>query len=347
MNYCTLFDSNYLSRGLTMYYSLIKYCPQSILYIVCLDDNLYQFLLEKKLTGITPIHLKEIEASYKELELAKQNRSYVEYIFTLSPVIALFILKKFPDNRVITTLDADIYFFSDPSVLFKDFDSFSILVTPHRFNKNLIFLEKYGKYNVSFQTFKNDEIGISCLNKWKNDCIDWCYDRYEVIKFADQKYLDEWAVLYPGLKEFKIGSGVAPWNIKDKYITLDSRGNILYRGEHLIFYHFHGLRNLPDNLLSLGLKGYQVINRKKIIKHIYTEYINKLANIPDISYTGNNQIKRTMHLTFGKKIHYWFLVDLYKYRYGTLMHVFNFSFLLYLYSTIKCFIKNRTTLKIH
>jgi hypothetical protein len=304
-------------------------------------------MTENHLIGITPILLNEIETCYKELVFAKKNRSYVEYIFTLSPVIALFILEKFPDIKMITTLDADIYFFSDPSVLFKDADSFSIAITPHHFNKNLRFLNKYGKYNVSFQTFKNDDIGISCLKKWKNDCISWCYDRYEVNKFADQKYLDEWAVLYPGVKEFKIGSGVAPWNIKDKYINLDLNGNILYKSEPIIFYHFHGFRNLPDNLFNLGLKRYLVLNRKKIVKHIYEVYVNELLKINDLSFSGANQIKRTMHLSFGKKINYWFLADLYKYSNGILMRVFNFSALLYLYSTIKCFMKNRTTLKIY
>ena len=111
MNYCTIFDSNYLSRGLAMYKSLMTHCPTFNLYIICLDDKLYQHLLEKQFAGITPIDLNEVEACYKELELAKQNRSYAEYIFTLSPVIALFILEKFPDIKMITTLDADIYFF--------------------------------------------------------------------------------------------------------------------------------------------------------------------------------------------------------------------------------------------
>jgi hypothetical protein len=345
LNFCTLFDSNYLSRGLAMFNSLIQHCPNSNLFIICLDDILYQYLLDKQLAGITPIQLKEVEAFYKELEPAKQNRSYVEYIFTLSPIIALYVLEKYPKIKMVTTLDADIYFFSDPSVLFEGEDSFSVAVTPHRFNKNKRFMEKYGKYNVSFQSFKNDEIGISCLKKWKNDCIDWCYDRYEVNKFADQKYLDEWDKLFPNVKEFKIGSGVAPWNIKNNDLTLDLDGNLLYRDEPLIFYHFNGLRNLHDNYLSLSPVGCVVIKRNKIIKYLYSKYVNELAEIPDISVEGNNKIRRTMHLNFGKKIYFWFLADLYKYRDGSLVQVFNFSSILYLLTTIKSFIKNQAKLK--
>ena len=124
LNFCTLFDSNYLSRGLAMYKSLIRYCPTANLYIICLDDKLYNYLDQENYPNIIPFSLKEVEASFDELQIAKQNRTYVEYIFTLSPIIALFIFKRFPHLKMVTTLDADIYFFSDPSVLFHDSDSF-------------------------------------------------------------------------------------------------------------------------------------------------------------------------------------------------------------------------------
>lgn len=342
LNFCTLFDSNYLSRGLAMYKSLMAHCPSFNLYIICLDDKLYKYLSENKLMNITAISLSDIEAYYPELKVAKSNRSYVEYIFTLSPVIPLYLLNRFPKIELITSMDADIFFFSDPSVLLRDSDSFSIAITPHRFKPGLKFLEKYGKYNVSFQTFKNNKTGLECLRRWKEECVDWCYDKFESNKFADQKYLDEWVKTYPDVKEFKEGSGVAPWNIRNKDIRLDEKGNILIRDEPLIYYHFHGLRNISDNLLSIGLNEYIVISRKKIIQHIYTRYVKELTEIAKTIYISNNQIKRTMHLGMGKKFHFWFLADLYKFKDGTLIGVFNLSFLLYIYSTIKCFIKNKT-----
>ena len=90
LNFCTLFDSNYLTRGLAMYYSLIKHCPDSNLFIVCLDDKLYDYLNRAQLNKITIIQLCEVEAHFPDLAIAKQNRTYVEYIFTLSPAIALY-----------------------------------------------------------------------------------------------------------------------------------------------------------------------------------------------------------------------------------------------------------------
>jgi len=323
LNFATIFDSNYLSRGLAMYNSLVMFCPSAKLFIICLDDSLFTYLILKNHPNITPISLKDVEIKYEELGLIKQSRSYVEYIFTLSPFIALYILEKFPEINLITTLDADILFFSDPSVLFNDIESFSIAITPHRFNKYINFLEKYGKYNVSFQSFKNDNIGISCLTKWKSDCINWCFDRYENERFADQKYLDEWPTLYSSLKEFPYGAGVAPWNIRDKDVSLDDNGQILFKNESLVYFHFHGLRNIYSDMYSLGLYEYGVIRRKKIIKYIYLNYIEYLSKVKNDF--PQNQIIRGMHSGLGRFIFTFFLADLYYYRKRQLMHIYNMN----------------------
>jgi len=338
MNFCTIFDSNYLSRGLAMYNSLMKNSPNSELYIVCLDYKLYEFLLECKYTNIIPILLSEIELNNPKLEKAKNNRSYVEYIFTLSPSIPLFLFKKFPHIEMITSLDADVYFFSDPAILFKDANAFSIAVTPHRFTNRMKYLEKYGHYNVSFQTFKNDEIGNTCLMKWENDCIDWCYDKYEKTRFADQKYLDDWVNIYPNVKIFANGSGVAPWNIKDKDITCDDSGSVYYKNDRLIYFHFHGLRNISSNLFSIGLNEYLVTRRTKIIKYLYVNYIKELNMFSESEinkFNRNDKIKRGMKLGVGKYIYYIFLADLYLFKEGKLNRIPNFNFVRYINTLIK------------
>ena len=336
LNFCTLFDSNYLSRGLAMYYSLMKHCAKSNLYVICLDDKLYNYLTEYKLDRIIVVHIKEVEENYKELYIAKQNRSYVEYIFTLSPFIALYILERFPEIKMITTLDADIYFFSDPSVLFTDLDSFSLAITPHRFKSNLKYREKYGIYNVSFQTFKNDKIALECLKKWKEECLDWCYDRYENNKFADQKYLDDWPTLYPMVKEYDKGAGVASWNIKELDISINKNGIIFIKDEPLIFYHFHGVRNISHNWLAIGLNEYRVFQRNKLIKHIYSQYINTLSELN--KELSNNNITRGTHPRLGKLIFNVFLADLYYYKNGKLIRIINLNLFRSIYSHLRQFI---------
>lgn len=333
MNYCTLFDSKYLSRGLTMFNSLMQHSPSSHLYVVCLDDQLFVFLTNNLYSNLTPISLKHIEAYYPELTPAKHNRTYVEYIFTLSPAIALYILEKFPQIDQITTLDADVYFFSDPSPIIKSYEPFSIGITPHNYKKSLMSHLHYGKYNVSFQTFKNNEIGLKCLKKWKQDCIEWCYDRLEGNKFADQKYLDDWTTLYPEVVEYQNGLGIAPWNILNKDIALNEDGKIYINKNQLVYYHFHGLRNITKNIYSLDLAHYLILSRKKIIKHIYLNYIDTLDKIN--AQQNRNKIARTTHPHMGKLFYLIFLADLYSFKHGRLTHIYNLNFLRMFYNYLK------------
>ena len=44
MVFCTLFDSYYLDKGLTLYHSLKKVSDQFKLYIFCFDDSSYEVL---------------------------------------------------------------------------------------------------------------------------------------------------------------------------------------------------------------------------------------------------------------------------------------------------------------
>ena len=333
--FCTIFDSNYLSRGLAMYNSLMAHCPDFHLYIVCLDQKLYNTLNESDFLNITAINLMDIESKYPEILIAKNNRSYVEYIFTLSPVIALYTLECFSNVDMITTLDADLFFFSDPSVLFLDKSKFSIAITPHRFKKGLKSWEKYGVYNVSFQSFKNDVFGRACLNKWKRNCIEWCYNQNEAERFADQKYLDKWNEDYLDIKEYVNGSGVSPWNVMNNDISINKLGNVLYKEDPLIYYHFHGVRNISDNFLALGLNEYQVLNRKKIIKNIYEPYVKQLKEIDIDRGLKSNNIKRGMPLGFSKLIYIVFMADLYYYSDGRLVRVYNLSIFRYFYSVMK------------
>jgi len=305
--------------------SLFLHAPDTHLFIICLDDKSFKYFSTNTFSNTTPIPLKEVEAYYDELIPAKNNRTYIEYIFTLSPVLALYIFEKYNYINIITTLDADIFFFSDPSVLFTDFDSYSIGITPHRFDHSLKYLEKYGKYNVSFQTFKNDDIGIACLKKWKDNCIEWCYDKYENNKFADQKYLDDWCDMYQNIKIFNHEGVAAPWNVIDQDISVNNKGVIMIKNEPLIFYHFHGVRNISNTLLSFGLSNYLVIKRTKVVKYIYLPYIQRLLDFQSVIGFGNYKIRRGMHPLLGILTFIIFLGDLYRYKNGRLARIYNLN----------------------
>lgn len=309
--FSTYFDTNYLSRGLVLYDSIKKHCTSFKLYILCLDDNTFNYFFNKacRFPEIITTSMNEIEVHDNELKECKKNRSTIEYYFTLSPCFPLYLLNKY-NLPHICSLDADIMFFSSPEIIFSYLENYSILITPHNFSQDFKSHEIYGLYNVSFQIFKNDTEGLKCLEEWKQQCIDWCYDKLEDSKFADQKYLDDWVYKYDKVLPITIlGSGIAPWNIQLYKIT-SRNSNVFINDRKLIFYHFHGLRILRKNIVYHKLNVYEVMPKRHLVRYIYRPYIkkllsNKLTNDANINRNDNHTKSLLRTLAFEENWFYY------------------------------------------
>ena len=264
-NYCTLFDSNYLTRGLAMYQSLKRHSANFHLYIFAFDSRSYKLLKKLNLLSVTIISLHEFED--KELLEAKKDRTQEEYCWTCTPSIIKYCIKNFNLSSC-TYLDADIYFFSNPDVLIKEMGSKSILITEHRYSPMYKSSLINGIYNVQFLTFKNDINGMKALQWWSNSCIAWCYRRMEDGKMGDQKYLDDWTTRFEGVHVLQhLGGGVAPWNVQQYKLEK--------KPFKLIFYHFQGFKILSNNKVALGFFRF----RKEDIRILYRPYLFHLEKI--------------------------------------------------------------------
>lgn len=277
--FCTYFDRNYLDRGLALYNSLIKHCSPFELWILCMDDDSYRILSKMHLTMVNLIQLSTLEDNDRELLAAKENRSLIEYYFTCTPALPLYLLEKNKQIDIITYLDADLYLFSSIEPLFTEMNSGSILIIGHRFPEILIENEIYGKYNVGLLSFRRDKNGIKCLTRWREQCIEWCYDRIEGNKFADQKYLDTWEEDFSGVIVLKNkGIGTAPWNILNYHFQAEN--DIVYVDEDpLAAYHFHGLKRLGNNIYDTNLIQYQTKPSKVFRQNVYKKYIDELIKV--------------------------------------------------------------------
>ena len=282
LNFCTYFDVNYLSRGLALFQSLKKNCVSFRLFVLCLDEPSY-FAISKiaqNEPNLVAKSLREVESWDKDLLRSKSNRSRIEYYFTLSPILPLYILNSEGPLESIAYLDADLKFFSDPKCLFEELDTGSIFTIEHRFPIHRKKDEIYGRFNVQCQIFKHDSEGVACLERWREQCLEWCYDRLEGSRFADQKYLDEWPDLYKNLVISKnLGAGLAPWNIDGFEIELTNNQQELRVNNHpLVFFHFHSLKKIFGNLYFTGLSNYKVRIPKSIINWLYKPYVIELEN---------------------------------------------------------------------
>lgn len=275
----TFFDKNYLSRGLVLYNSLKEYTSDFELYILCLDDFTKDYFEKNRadFPELKTVQLTDVEENDPELAIAKSNRTRIEYYFTLSPCLPLYLLEKF-NLPHICSLDADVLFLNSPKSHFDKLNDFSIVITPHKFSDEITHLSKFGMYNVSFQIFKNNKIGLACLQKWKEECIEFCGDEYDEVndRFADQKYLDKWLNLYPN-EVFVLNdnvSGLAPWNLNN-YKVEKKVNSFFSNNEQMIFYHFHHFKIFNEEWAANGFDVYKV-KYQKGIDDLYLEYWNKI-----------------------------------------------------------------------
>lgn len=275
LNFCTLFNSHYLSRGLALYESLAKCCDNFHLYIFAFDQKAYDIIKKMAPDNVTLVHLNDLED--EELLGVKHSRTPAEYCWTCTPAVVDHCLSKFGLESC-TYLDADLYFYSCPADLFNETADMSVIITEHRYTPKYDRTVESGIYCVQFVYFKNDARGLEVLKQWRANCIDWCFARHEDNKFGDQKYLDEWPEKYRGVHVLKNhGGGLAPWNVQRYEITDD--GGIGIRevksraSYKLVFYHFHDVRFFKSGKIRFG--GYDLSNvtgvlYKPYIKHLET-----------------------------------------------------------------------------
>jgi len=280
LNFCTLFNSNYLTRGLALYESLTKVCSDFHLYVFAFDDKTYDYLKKINLEHLTVISLKEFED--EKLLGVKSSRSAAEYCWTCTPSTILFAIKKYNLDNC-TYVDADMYFYSDPISLIAEMKGKSVLITEHRYTKEYNQTDTSGKYCVQFITTINTAEGIKVMEWWRNACIDWCYARHEDGKFGDQKYLDNWTTRFSSVHELQhLGGGIAPWNVQ-QYAFEFKNGKIV--GKEIstsnqfeaVFFHFHGLKFFENDFVSLTDSGYEI--SKDVIKLFFTPYVRTLMQI--------------------------------------------------------------------
>lgn len=273
-HFCTYFDSNFLATGLTLYRSLEEQCPEFRLWVLCLDDKCHEVLSNVDFKHIVAVPLCDLEVADPALAGARANRTLIEYYFTCTAAFTLFLLDRNPEIELISYVDADLYFFADPAPIYEEMRGHSVGIIEHRFPESMKKLERYGIYNVGWVSFRRDEPGLACLGLWREQCIEWCYDRLEGDRFADQKYLDPWPGRFSGVRVIQHpGANLAPWNVA-RFKVHSSEGKVLVDNEILLFFHFHGLKKVNGlPLYDTSLGDNRAVLHSTLRKCVYHRYL--------------------------------------------------------------------------
>ncbi len=296
MNFTTLFDSYYLDKGIALYDSLEKVTKDFHLYIFCFDDRSFELLKARRMEHATILHHSDLERETAKLLELKKERSKAEYCWTCTPVTIEYVLNHYPVENC-TYIDSDLYFFSDPQVLFDEIDKAGadIVITEHRFSnswKDRRYLKRSGKYCVEFNYFNRSENAQKALTWWKEKCFEWCYHLYEPERMGDQKYLEKFPGLFEGVHELQhLGGGTAPWNLTQYELVSaggslegnggGGNGEVLLKEKKsgkefpLVFYHFQNIRYLSDHKVNVN----SCTHSKALKDAVYLPYLRKIEQV--------------------------------------------------------------------
>lgn len=279
-SYCTLFDKNYLYQGVALYNSLKRVAGEFELYVLCMDRIAYNMMTQIKSDNLHVISVDDLLTT--ELSVVRERTTHGQFCWVCQPIICQFVLDKFGVDMV-TYLEADSMFFSDPEVLFAELGNKSVSLVPHNYSPGFDQTENAGKFCVQFNAFRNDNCARSVLSYWKDSCF--LYDKIKQLA-PGQTTLDNWPEKFDCVQIINNrGAGVAPWNIQHgKLNMIDSVPYV--DGVPVVFYHYHEYGRYVNGSHELG--HYPLT--RAVVDNFYADYVSEIR--------GAEELVRTIDPTF-------------------------------------------------
>ncbi len=281
--FCTLFDSNYLDKGIVMYRSLVDTGCVFRMYVLAMDERCASVLGSYHYDNLMIISLDKF-INKNGLETIKKQRPVSEFCWTCTSFLIDYVLHEY-NEPVCTYIDADLYFFLNPKCLIDEMGEKCVQIIKHGFDNTpvgRIALLKSGTYCVEFNTFKNCDKAQVLLDWWKERCYESCtIDNPPNGIFGDQGYLEKWGDEPAVCVMNNLGGGVAPWNIS-RYKLDHIEGCIPFIVEKrkkcvfpIVFYHFHNITYINQYEADICAYDYGNIDDDLALS-LYEPYLRKL-----------------------------------------------------------------------
>ena len=147
----------------------------------------------------------------------------------------------------------------------------------HRFSPNYMDRMPFGRFNVGWNSFDRSRTSQLALDWWADQCLNWCYDRVEGEKFADQGYLTTINQKFSGVHTLQYpGINLAEYNLDNYRLNRDKEGPKA-NGLPVIYWHMHALFEQKNGSYKILIRE-DLINND-VIRWAYQVYIDKLRQI--------------------------------------------------------------------
>lgn len=247
IRFYTFFDETYLAQARAMIDSLRQHASEPIRVCVTWLGDFWK--CPDLGCGVDVVSMRSLMGRDKRLAVARENRTYREFAWTLEPFIVHSALCDREDGELIVYVDADSWFLADPIPgILSAMEGKSIGLTPHHFPPEQKNRERTcGKFNFGFGVFRNSALTRGIVADWLDKTLARCSET----DCGDQKYLDEWpALLGNQLAELPKVMNVGPWRLADI-----SGMPPLLNGERLVSFHAHEFRRSATGHNPVELNG--------------------------------------------------------------------------------------------
>ena len=282
--YATMVSEQFVLRALALYKSFRESNTESFFVIYCLDEAAVVLLENIRDDSLLVYAPSDYESH--QLVSTKDNRSYTEYCWTHKPFILEHALTQHTTIDWAVYLDSDMMAFGNPEEGLPTEIEANVILTPHR-PSNVHFAEFLpisGEFNAGYLGFRNNKIGRSALQWWKEQCLEKCPQIPVNGAYADQKYLDQLAVNFSGvIRSQHAGLNAGPWNTLVGNVST-KQNRVFINEDPLLLYHMQGLKifgprffdlypgpvKIPKSVRKLIYKPYEILLRvtwKALIKY--------------------------------------------------------------------------------
>jgi hypothetical protein len=266
-SYCTLFDKNYLYQGIALYRSLGRHASEFTLYVLCMDDEAHALLARMAAPNLIPVPVEALITP--DVAQLRARTTHGQFCWACQPLICQYVLDHFGVDMV-TYLESDSLFFSDPEVLFAELGERSVSLVPHKFSAEFDNSASAGLFCVQFNAFRNDAGAREALADWRAACFR--YDKSAPKSYPGQTCLDDWPKRFPCVAVLHDpGAGVAPWNIRGYKLDGNAQSPRV-NGAPVVFYHYHQYGRFRSGAHELG--SYPMT--REVIECFYVPYVHEL-----------------------------------------------------------------------
>ncbi|BAQ61444.1 glycosyltransferase [Geminocystis sp. NIES-3708] len=271
-------SNNYFPYVRILFNSLLKYHPESKLFLCLADKQDSLFPLE--IENITIIEAEKL--NIPDFYDFAFRYDIMEFNTAVKPFMMQLLIEEYNFDQVVY-LDPDIELFSPMESVFLALDNGSnFVITPHITKPSEentypgdIGVMQSGIYNLGFIAVNNSHQVINFLHWWGRKLRFYCVNEQHNGIFVDQKFVDLLPAFYDNVKILKdTNINVAYWNLLQRNLEKKEQSWFV-DGQPLVFFHFSGININNNQRLSKHTNAFHG-NLSEDLQELIDNYISKL-----------------------------------------------------------------------